>query len=64
MVARNSGGKMTGGGGVTPVAAPAPAGNAGPRPAAKWRYSGLGNTPLLPAKLPVPYETFDPKDSY
>jgi hypothetical protein len=68
MVAKASGGKMTGGGPGTPVAAPAAAGKppAGPMPksAPKWRYSGVGATPLLPAKLPVPYETFDPKDAY
>jgi hypothetical protein len=29
-----------------------------------WRYNGTGDTPQNYPKLPQPYETFDPKDSY
>jgi len=64
MVTTDSHGKMTGGAGAAPtVAIPAAAPKAAPGPA-KWRYSGVGATPQLPAKLPVPYYTFDPKDAY
>lgn len=78
MVSKDSAGRMSGGGNTGAAAAggsggpgpgPGPgAGAGGPAPAAapatKWRYNGVGDTPLLPAQLPKPYYSFDPKDAY
>ncbi|HTP39325.1 MAG TPA: nuclear transport factor 2 family protein [Steroidobacteraceae bacterium] len=58
-------------GGAGPGGAGGPPPGAGPRggapggaTATKWRYNGVGETPLLPAQLPKPYYSFDPKDAY
>lgn len=67
MVNKDSNGQQSGGGagGKDAPAAAAPAPAAPPAGSTqKWRYNGVGDTPLLPANLPKPYYTFDPKDSY
>jgi hypothetical protein len=70
MVQRDSHGTKSGGG--APSWSPAPAAaaaTAAAPPAANaaapmWRYNGTDDTPLVPANLPKPYYSFDPKDAY
>ncbi|MFT3905843.1 MAG: nuclear transport factor 2 family protein [Steroidobacteraceae bacterium] len=72
---RGAGGPPGAGGGGPPGGGGAPGGGAanaaagggataGMKSVSKWRYNGVGDTPLLPAVLPTPYYTFDPKDAY
>jgi hypothetical protein len=49
--------------GAGPAAGQAP-GGAPAAAAAKWRYSGTDDTPVLPANPPKPYYSFDPQDAY